>query len=415
MRRPTILAAGFFAVWASAALPLAAKGPAPAYRWDANVAVAPAEEGRQRAETALVSDGKEKVWLSFLDAEYKRGPQGQWLAWPRKVMLYVSTDQGRSFGDPKVLAEPGGDEALAIDPRGTPYGSWVEYFKDQDNKLQQRIAVKRIGPDGAAGDPILCLPWDAETRHDQSHILVGADGVLHILGTDISPRTKGRPTVLYARSPDGGKTCADAQRLESLGSLPQVGVGGSRVVIAGPDGVLVSADGGATFSAAKRMPIGDKLARVAVSPDGKTFHAVGDNGWNGLWVQTSTDGGLSWRRVQVALPGEGKAWRYPALHVDRAQRVHVVWMDDRDGYGAIHHAYSDDRGKTFSAATRVSDARFPFPAKAPPPPPGTQDGTWIGDYIGLASVGDRIVVAWSDQRAGPGLSTVYTAVGAPVR
>lgn len=399
--------------------PLAAREPlAPpasknrgTYQWAASVAVAPPEAGRQRAETALASNGKDRVWLSYLDAEYKRSPQGQMIAWPRKVMLFTSTDQGRTFADPKVLAEPGGDEALATDSQGTLYGAWVGYFHDQNNKFQQRIVVKKIEADGTGGTPIQCLPWDSDTRHDQSHVVVGADGVLHMLGTDISPRTKGKPTVLYAQSPDGGATCAHAQRLDSVGSLPQVAVSGAKVAIVGPDGFLTSSNGGLSFSGVKPMPIGDKLARIVASPDGKTLHAVGDNSWNGLWALTSTDGGANWKRVQVVAPGTGKAWRYPAIHVDKSQRVHVAWMDDRDGSGAIYHAFSDDRGAVFSAATRVSDAKFPFPAKAPPPPPGTQDGTWIGDYLSLTSAGDNIIVAWSDQRAGLSLATVYVAVG----
>ena len=60
---------------------------------------------------------------------------------------------------------------------------------------------------------------------------------------------------------------------------------------------------------------------------------------------------------------------------------------------------------------RISDTPFPFPAKAPPPPPGTQDGSWIGDYIALTSTEETLIVAWSDQRAGPSLATVYVAVG----
>jgi len=101
----------------------------------------------------------------------------------------------------------------------------------------------------------------------------------------------------------------------------------------------------------------------------------------------------------------------PALHVDRAGRVHVVWMDDRSGSGAMYHAYSDDTGAHFSPNTRVSDQPFRFPANAPPPPPGTQDGSWVGDYLAVTSAGNRVVVAWSDQRTGAPKSIVQVAVG----
>ena len=98
-------------------------------------------------------------------------------------------------------------------------------------------------------------------------------------------------------------------------------------------------------------------------------------------------------------------------HVDGGGRIHVVWMDDRNGYGAVYHAYSDDQGKTFSDNSRVSDKIFSFPGSAPPPPPATQEGTWIGDYLSVTTVRDKVIVAWSDQRSGTPKSAIYESVG----
>ena len=128
-------------------------------------------------------------------------------------------------------------------------------------------------------------------------------------------------------------------------------------------------------------------------------------------MQMSTDGGRTWRTKRVDDAARATAWRYPAVHVDPKGRVHVAWMDDRAGFGAIYHAYSDDAGATFSPNTRLSDKTFPFPANAPPPPPATQNGTWVGDYLSLTTVGDLAIVAWSDQRAGKPKSVVQISVG----
>lgn len=403
------------------AIPLTAvaREPLPArsavYQWSANVAVAPAEAGRQRVETALAADGKGRVWLSYLDTEYKKHPDGKWIAWPRRVMLWSSTDQGATFANPRVLSEMGGDESLAVDAAGNLHAAWVQYFREGD-RLKQRIVARRIG-DTAEGDgPALeCLPWEADTMaHDQSHLTPGADGTMHLFGTDIHPRHKGKPPLLHARIVNGGKACGKAATVASLGQLPQAAAGPKGLVAVGTGGTQRSTDG-LSFTPGKPMPFGDKLVRVAASPDRKRVHVVGDNSWNGLWVYTSLDAGDTWTRSQVVTPGTAKAWRFPAVHVDGTGRVHVVWMDDHEGFGAIYHASSDDRGQTFGAPSRVSDAQFPFPAKAPPPPPGTQDGSWIGDYLSLVSVRDAVVVAWSDQRAGPTLSTVYVAVGRPAK
>jgi hypothetical protein len=59
----------------------------------------------------------------------------------------------------------------------------------------------------------------------------------------------------------------------------------------------------------------------------------------------------------------------------------------------------------------LSDKPFAFPSSAPVPPPATQNGTWVGDYLSLATVADLVIVAWSDQRAGTPKSVVQIAVG----
>src|SRR5262249_8815931 len=147
------------------------------------------------------------------------------------------------------------------------------------------------------------------------------------------------------------------------------------------------------------------------SPSRDHIYVVGDSMTGGLTLQTSADGGRSWRATRIDDAPRASAWRYPALHVDVRGRVHVIWMDDRSGSGGLYHAYSINRGAWFSASTRISDEQFRFPRNAPPPAPATQDGTWIGDYHAVTSVGDEIVVAWSDQRAGAPKSVLRVAIG----
>jgi hypothetical protein len=51
--------------------------------------------------------------------------------------------------------------------------------------------------------------------------------------------------------------------------------------------------------------------------------------------------------VRVDDARRASAWRYPAIHVDARGRVHVIWIDDRSGSGALYHPYSDDAGASF--------------------------------------------------------------------
>ena len=99
------------------------------YSWSPNVAVAPFDGNRQQGETALVTDSNRRVWLSFIDAEYKQVANGTWIAFPRSLRLFVSADAGRSFSaQPNLSTDSAGDQALAADLSGRVYASFVNYF-----------------------------------------------------------------------------------------------------------------------------------------------------------------------------------------------------------------------------------------------------------------------------------------------
>lgn len=383
------------------------------YTWSENIAVDAPAEGRQQGETALATDSRGRVWLAFIDAEYHQTPTKRWIAWPRRLRLFMSADAGKSFTPQPDLADLGGDQALAADGEGRLFASYAHYSYDEHRQLRQRIALKNLVGGQAPNED--CLPWDSDTRQDQSHIHLGRDGVLHVLALDIAPpapiRSRQRPRLLYARSEDGGKHCEAGRRLEATGELAQAADTVSGLYLIGPAGYYLSADHGTTFPERQPRAFGAKLVRVGVSPDRRTVYAVGDSTAGGLWMHASSDGGRTWRRTRIDDAVRASAWRYPAVHVDGKGRIHVVWMDDRTGHGALYHAYADDSGASFSANTRVTDRPFAFPSDAPPPPPATQNGTWIGDYLAVTSVGDRVIVAWSDQRAGLARGVVRVAVG----
>jgi hypothetical protein len=160
---------------------------------------------------------------------------------------------------------------------------------------------------------------------------------------------------------------------------------------------------------------GAELVRAAVSTDRRAVYVVGDSVSGGLMLSVFVDAGRNWRVSRIAADERASPWRYPTVTVGPDDRVHVIWMEDRDGSGAIYNAYSDDRGVTFSAAARVCDAPFPFPAGAPAAAHANQDGTWIGDYLSATTVGHEVVVAWSDQRRGTPQSVVYVSVGQVIR
>jgi hypothetical protein len=385
---------------------------APGYHWSENITIASPQAGRQRAETELATDKNGRVWLAYLDADYHQIPDGLWIAAPRALTLLSSGDDGKSFGDPHVLAAMGGNAALVASPAGGLYASWIQYKPGPF--LQQKVMVGAIDDTGAFTTALQCPGWAEYDHHDQSDIAVSADGTVYVIGVDIGPpigKNEHLP-VLFARVGSGLHVCSDRQKLPSLEQLPQLAVTAESVFIVGANGYLRSTDGGHSFAPRELHRFANLLVRVAVSPDHRTVYVVGDALRGGLWLSATSDSGKTWRKTRVDTAGDASAWRYPAIRVEASGRVHVVWMDDRGKRGgAVYHAYSDDGGQSFSENARVSDRPFYFPADFPPPPPATQNGTWIGDYLSLTLVHDKVVVAWSDQRAGTPLSAVYAAVG----
>ena len=381
------------------------------YAWSENRAIEPASLGRQRVEPALASDKEGRVWLSFLDTVYHQLPNQKWIAWPRKVPLYLSQDDGTHFQEQTPLSMTGGDESLTPNPAGGIFGSWIQYGYDTSHRLKQQAMLASFG--GALLlAPTPCLLWDdTATAHDQTNVYGGPDGIVRLLAINIHPRSKSRMAVYYARWDATSKQCVDRQSLPPVGELPQMAASHGRVLIIGPTGYLVSRDNGASFEL-KPYRFADKLARIATSPDGQTVYVVGDAVSGGLVLYASDDGGDTWHHSRVDDASTASAWRFPAIHVEPSGRTHVIWMDDRNGGGALYHAYSDDHGRTFSHNDKISDAAFPFPKDAPPPPPANQNGTWVGDYLALTSVHGKLIAAWSDQRAGFTQSAIYVSVGA---
>jgi uncharacterized caspase-like protein len=384
------------------------------YSWSQNVAMAPFGDSRQQAGTALATDGKGRVWLSFIDAAYQKTSLGDWIAWPRSLRLYMSTDGGESFNLEPSLTENGGNPALATDAAGQIYATYDDYVDHEQHTSavsNQRIVLRQLDSQQAPNEA--CLLREGTTKQAGPNVHVGRDDIIHVVGLDTSypPDTRGQ--LLYARSVDNGKTCLSQRRLLGIGPLPQVLDTQSSLLVVGPVGYYSSSDHGLSFSGRIARAFGADLARSALSPDRTTAYVVGDSTGGGLRIHVTADGGASWKITRVDDAAHATAWRYPAVQVDRNGRVQVVWMDDRAGFGAIYHAYSDDAGAHFSANTRVSDKPFRFPANAPPPPPATQDGTWVGAYLSLTTIRGRVIVAWSDQRAGTPKSVVQIALGSP--
>lgn len=417
VRRLGWLAAGALVAWThpKPAAPSAARA---VYRWSPNVAAGAPEPGHQKAETSVAIDGRGTIWLSFLDATYHRVATGTWIDWPRRVLLTSSADQGRGFGPPAEVTASGTDEMLGLDPQGRLWLTWVDFAR-------RELLVERVG-----APPVACPSVGAGKHYDQASLVFAPDGSVEVAGVVLPEPQEvaqcarrraehkqvepdcGAPVVLVGRVDPAGR-CSGSTQVASLGELPQLALTAGGALVVGPRGFARSAGHSSGFGPVQRRAFGDALARVATSPDRSAVYVVGDAAAGGLILHTTRDLGQTWATTRIDGGARAHAWRFPAIAVARTGRIHVAWMDDHEGFGAVYHAWSDDQGRSFSPPTRVSDRPFPFPASAPPPPPATQDGSWVGDYLSIAASGELAVIAWADQRSGSTQSAVYVAVGRP--
>lgn len=81
-----------------------------------------------------------------------------------------------------------------------------------------------------------------------------------------------------------------------------------------------------------------------------------------LWVRHSGDAGLSWDDP-VRLSTPRRAFRVSVAHAEG--RVHVVWMDYRDGAWDTYYRRSLDRGATWEPETVIAESTGPFGAERP--------------------------------------------------
>lgn len=99
------------------------------------------------------------------------------------------------------------------------------------------------------------------------------------------------------------------------------------------------------------------------------------------FYKNSSDGGISWNKDTRISTKPVTASSYPSI-ATWDSKVHIVWVDDRDGSYEINYVRSTDLGTTWETATRLTNkhARSYFPA--------------------IAVSGPYVHVVWEDSRDG---------------
>ncbi|MFZ5482582.1 MAG: hypothetical protein ACOZNI_37815, partial [Myxococcota bacterium] len=101
------------------------------------------------------------------------------------------------------------------------------------------------------------------------------------------------------------------------------------------------------------------------------------------------DGGATWLPAPVRADGDAAGAAYsawPRLVADASGRVVVAWEDSRDGASDVYVARSTDFGATFAGEQRLDL--------------GDDPGSANSFLPRVAMAGDRVYVAWQDERPG---------------
>jgi hypothetical protein len=309
------------------------------------------------------------------------------------LYVYRSTDSGNSWTVPSGALAVANTQTIhrdkpyiAVDAApASPFAGNVYLVWDDDeyagcphsfpgNFVVRRIMFSRSTDGGSTWSPPATLATGCLVAPVPA---VGADGGLYVVWYDCSTGVR----QLVRKSSDGGLTFAPAVAAASgLTACPNPLPGASfRVNGAFP---TIAAD-----------PLDASLVYVAWSSC--TPNAQAD-----VFFSRSTNGGVSWSspplRVNDDAVNNPRDQFFPWMAVDDSGVIRIMWGDDRlDLANAGGHFYdifaaeSTDRGHSFGQNSRVtttsSDPDIDF------------NGTFIGDYFGLAPCGTPV---WGDTRTG---------------
>ena len=295
--------------------------------------------------------------------------------------LVVSNDNGKSWSQPRVIADPGSgqvDVQLRVDPVDgqTVYASWL-----QNNKSV--IEVAKSIDFGQTWSTVIANSNNAGMDKD----------ILAVRGNDVYVAYNHSQTVWCSSSHDGGQTWTSVKvnqnaqfgwSLTGGGTVDPAGNvyfswngytqnGGAK----GPVNLYVtkSVDGGLTWTS--------KLLDISAAPPdcsafqcgwaflgpgiAMTSDAAGqlyvlwnsgaaDGGPERMYFSTSTDQSTTWSsRKDVSLAPQGVDHAFPALAAGVGGDIRIAWMDQRnEPHWNVYYRTSSNGGSTWSGETVLS-------------------------------------------------------------
>lgn len=264
---------------------------------------------------------------------------------PSEPMIAVSSDGGKTFGEPVNATGTFWDDPKNF-PEGTPQDRKTNEFFGGGNPS---IAV--------SDDGVLYASWP---RAQNLRLPQG------------TPNPLPPGNVYVSRSSDKGKTWTVYEAVPGMSNL------GSQVLA--------------------WSPLGGSEGTLHLVYHAKENQTQGDTD---IFHSSSTDGGKTWsapRMLSDDNPAELKAQFNPNISVSPDGRLDVVWWDFRDDPGTysndVYYAYSTDNGKSWTKNLRLTDQSI-----------NRLIGPWSNGFDmrqppGIASADAVAVAGWDDTRNG---------------